>query len=476
MKTVKTYYPDETALRMISVEQAWHYSVVPLEVSDNILVFLCPMSGLGSGQKEELALLLGMGISEVPVEEQELGALLNRFYRRSGEKNTQAAGHIATEAFLDKLIAEAITMKVSDIHIEPFEQMGRIRMRIDGKLIERYTFNAHEYPPLINKIKIRANLDIAEKRLPQDGRVLYENDACRYDIRISIIPAIHGEKVVMRLLNKDSDNISIASLGFSEHQLHDYLEALRKTNGIILINGPTGSGKTTTLYATLKVLNTGETNILTIEDPVEYTLEGVNQVQVKESIGLTFASALRTFLRQDPDIIMLGEIRDRETAEMAIRAALTGHLVLSTIHTNSAWGAINRLTDMGIPAFLIAGTLNASVAQRLVRLLCPHCRKKIPFDSLVIPEGYSMPEIPQYQYISVGCNKCFNTGYSGRKAVFEVIPIDNETALEIKKLNTDIRPLLALRKIRTMSDQAFEMATEGVTSFEEIYPLLMISR
>ena len=222
-------------------------------------------------------------------------------------------------------------------------------------------------------------------------------------------------------MNNDATDINIEQLGFSEKELNDYLEGIKKPHGIILISGPTGSGKTTSLYATLKILNKEKSNVVTIEDPIEYTLEGINQVQLKESIGLTFTSALRSFLRQDPDVIMLGEIRDGETAKMAIRAALTGHLVLSTIHTNSAWGTISRLTDMGVPPFLLASTLNTTVAQRLLRTLCPSCKEEKAFDDALYPKTYKAPKKVERHYTAIGCPECHYTGYKGRKAIYEVV-------------------------------------------------------
>jgi general secretion pathway protein E/type IV pilus assembly protein PilB len=289
---------------------------------------------------------------------------------------------------------------------------------------------------------------------------------------VSVLPTLHGEKVVMRLLNNNAGNIALDTLGFSDFDMDNYLQGVKRPNGILLISGPTGSGKTTTLYATLKLLNKETRNILTIEDPIEYTLEGINQVQLKESIGLTFSSALRTFLRQDPDVIMVGEIRDTETANMAIRAALTGHLVLSTIHTNSAWGTVSRLMDMGIPAFLVANTLNTTVAQRLVRLLCPSCKKEEDFEDNQYPKQYRPPLAVKKQFVACGCEECYFTGYKGRKAVYEVIPVDQELAVEIKNANLYIDPLLKDRGIKTISENAFELFATGQTSLEEIYPLL----
>jgi len=316
-------------------------------------------------------------------------------------------------------------------------------------------------------------MDISEKRLPQDGRIIFEDETHSFDIRASVLPTLYGEKIVLRLLNKDTTDLKLESLGFTQKQYGDYVSGIYKSNGIVLISGPTGSGKTTTLYATLKVLNKEGINILTIEDPIEYTLSGINQVQLKESIGLTFSSALRTFLRQDPDIIMLGEIRDAETAQMAIRAALTGHLVLSTIHTNSAWGTIGRLIDMGIPPFLITATLNLSVAQRLVRLLCPACKHLVPFST----EDYSLLNLdfqnPEHHYVAKGCEKCYYTGYSGRKAIYEVIPIDQELHDSVKHNNLNISSILEKKEISLLSKQAWDLFTSGCTTFEEIAPILL---
>ena len=250
--------------------------------------------------------------------------------------------------------------------------------------------------------------------------------------------------------------------------------AIERPHGLILITGPTGSGKTTTLYATLKLLNLVNTNILTVEDPIEYTLEGINQVQLKENIGLDFATTLRTFLRQDPDIIMVGEIRDVATANMAVRAALTGHLVLSTIHTNSSWATISRLVDMGVPPFLIAGTLNCSVAQRLMRKLCTYCRKEEAIDKLIFPTGFDIPATLETHFTAVGCNNCFHTGYSGRKAIYEILPINKELTEYIKNGTTTIDHYLLENNIATLKTNALQMIMNGETSVEEVFSLLMI--
>src|SRR5690606_22422912 len=294
----------------------------------------------------------------------------------------------------------------------------------------------------------------------------------KFDIRVSILPTLHGEKVVLRLLNNDATNISLEGLGLGERDLSNYLEGVQRPSGMVLISGPTGSGKTTTLYATLKLLNKETRNIVTIEDPIEYTLEGINQVQLKEHIGLTFATALRTFLRQDPDVIMVGEIRDVDTASMAIRASLTGHLVLSTIHTNSAWGTVSRLIDMGVPSFLLANTLNATVAQRLLRTLCPKCKNKEPFVVRSYPIKFEPYHNGAEHYVTKGRDECYHTVYKGRKAVYEIIPIDTGLSDNIKSNSIDNSSELKERNIKTLAENAFALFASGETTIEEIYPLL----
>jgi type IV pilus assembly protein PilB len=453
--------------QLISADLAWHYRILPKEALDNTYSFYMDKEGDVSIVEEELEALLGVSVQLVLVSKEVIQRSLGRYYRQANEleqKNT----FDAKIDFVDRLIQEANNLGSSDIHIEIFDDSARVRMRIDGVLIQRYLVEKTDYPELVNKIKIRSNLDISEKRLPQDGRIQYTD----FDIRVSILPTLHGEKIVLRILGKDASALSIDKIGFSENEKRFYLEGIKKPNGIILISGPTGSGKTTTLYATLKMLNDAKRNIVTVEDPIEYTLEGVNQVQLKESIGLTFASALRSFLRQDPDVIMLGEIRDAETAQMAIRAALTGHLVLSTIHTNSAWGTISRLIDMGVPSFLLANTINASVAQRLVRKLCISCKKEAALDPKDWPLGIPLVMIPDTHMVPIGCDHCHYSGYKGRIALYEVIPMDQELAMAIKNNESDITILLDDRAIKTLATRALEVLREGQTSLEEVYALL----
>ena len=461
-------------LQLLTPEQAWHYRIIPKSHSEDSLIFYADEHHLTENNvADELEMLFGKTIL---LEKKDSGVIqqsLSRHYRKQQNDNrSKNLEYKGEENFLSNLISEAKNLKSSDIHIEVYEERCRIRIRIDGMMVERYVLKKTEYPSLINKIKILSNLDIAEKRLPQDGRIFFTSSTGRIDIRVSILPTLHGEKVVMRLLSNDATNIDINHLGFSQFDLDNFLEGVKRPNGILLISGPTGSGKTTTLYATLKLLNKETRNILTIEDPIEYTLEGINQVQLKESIGLSFGSALRTFLRQDPDVIMVGEIRDPETASMAIRAALTGHLVLSTIHTNSAWGTISRLADMGVPPFLVASTLNTSAAQRLIRKLCPACKEKHPFNPSLYPRQFKPFREVREHFIAKGCDECFFTGYKGRKAVYEVIPIDAELADKIKNGIFDVSDEFKSRGIKTLAENSFELFEAGETSLEEIYSLL----
>ena len=463
------------ASKTLTTDQAWHFRIIPKGVERNELSFFIDNSADAKIALEELEILLGKRIVLDPVESEVIQKNLDRYYKKDQHdqrvKSLSYSGN--SEDFLSNLITEAKNLGSSDIHIECYEERSRVRIRIDGMMVERYVLQKSEYPSLINKIKIMSNLDIAERRLPQDGRIFFTTKSGnKFDIRVSILPTLHGEKIVLRILSNDATNIDINKLGFSAFDLDNFLEGVKRPNGILLISGPTGSGKTTTLYATLKLLNKETRNVLTIEDPIEYTLEGINQVQLKESIGFTFGSALRTFLRQDPDVIMVGEIRDPDTASMAIRAALTGHLVLSTIHTNSAWGTISRLTDMGVPSFLLANTLNTTAAQRLIRLLCPFCKTLETFDESLYPKQFKPYRKVNQQYVAKGCDSCFHTGYKGRKAVYEVIPIDADLSDKIKNGIFDISSNLKERGIKTLAENSFELFERGETSLDEIYPLL----
>ena len=465
---------DVRALQLLHADQAWHYRVVPWCTEEEVLVVGIDEQAEDQEQiKEELELLLGLPVALKQVSSDMLEKSLAKHYRRPASAGLGSPdlplGNSQGE--LLELLQEAKLYGSSDVHIEPFEHFARVRFRIDGKLIEKFRLGKEDYPGLINQLKIRSKLDIAEKRLPQDGRIFLDTSNWKLDVRVSTLPTLHGEKIVLRLLADHKQQIELTELGFQEAELRRYLEGVQRPNGLILISGPTGSGKTTTLYGTLQLLNQPDRNILTIEDPIEYTLEGINQVQLKESIGLHFASALRTFLRQDPDIIMVGEIRDLETAQMAVRASMTGHLVLSTIHTNSAWGIVSRLMEMGVPPFLLADTLSTVVAQRLVRRLCAACKHRLDWQLIDWPDSVPADVRPDHCYIPQGCEQCFFTGYSGRIAVYEVIRIDADLAQCIKKEDLDTGALLRQAGVRSLALNGMSLLRQGETSWEEIAPI-----
>ncbi len=458
-------------LQLLSAAEARQYRLLPYGV-ENSLLLCCGEAGRDyGGILPELEVLTGKKLKIEGIEAERLQKLLGQYYRSGANSPGGSSARISASGgnFLQELIGEAFSAYASDIHFEPYEERCRVRLRIDGKLIERYVIERSNYASLVNQVKILAGLDISEKRLPQDGRIFFQRGETKFDLRVSTLPTLYGEKVVLRLLTRHVELLELANLGFSERQRADYLEAIGRPHGLILITGPTGSGKSTTLYATLRKLNREQANLLTIEDPVEYTLEGVNQVQLKEEIGLGFTAALRTFLRQDPDIIMLGEIRDAETAQMAIRSALTGHLIFSTIHTNSAWGSVARLTDMGVPAYLLSNTLVMCIAQRLVRTLCPECKKKA---SLSEAERRLSGGGPHEAWAPVGCEKCYYTGYRGRQALYEAIPVDGELVDAIRTGRGDVSEHLKKQGIATLREAAMELLKAGKTSLEEIVPML----
>lgn len=398
--------------------------------------------------------------------------------RNGGELDLIASGIPTAEDLLDSaddapairlingILADAVRQGVSDIHVEPYEGALIVRMRIDGVLRETLRMPPHVAPVLVSRIKVMARLDIAERRVPQDGRIGMTLGGKTLDVRVSTLPSRVGERVVLRILDKDNAGIGLDQLGMND-AVHSLLrDALGEPNGIVLVTGPTGSGKTTTLYAGLRLLNDGTRNILTVEDPVEYAVDGVGQTQVNPKVGLTFAAGLRAILRQDPDIVMVGEIRDRETAEIAVQASLTGHLVLSTVHTNDAAGAITRLRDMRIEPFLLASTLRAVLAQRLVRRLCRECRKAEVADASTQSALGLKPGTAIYE--PVGCPACNGTGFKGRVGVFEAIRIDDT----VRKLIHDGGDEAAIarhafRKGEDLAAAAKALVIEGLTTPEE---------
>lgn len=395
----------------------------------------------------------------------------------SAVAETQDIMDMANEApiirLVNTIIHQAVDGRASDIHIEPYEKDLIVRYRIDGILYQILTPPKKFQGAIISRIKIMANLNIAENRLPQDGRIQVKIGGKDIDIRVSIFPTYYGERVVLRLLNKTDMSFDLTSIGFSDEILKKFNALINKTNGIILVTGPTGSGKTTTLYSVLSVLNKTEVNTLTVEDPIEYQLQGVGQMQVKPKIDLTFANGLRSILRQDPDIVMVGEIRDLETAEIAVQAALTGHRVFSTIHTNDAASSITRLIDMGIEPYLISSSVNAFLAQRLVRTICPHCKESYkPSQKMLNELGIKASQLKNGKlYRGKGCSKCINTGYMGRTGIYELLPVDSD----IRKMIMDHSDASTIKEkavslgMTTLLKDGIEKVIAGITTPEEVF-------
>ena len=399
------------------------------------------------------------------------------FTETAVEQAAAAAAEEASDSPVVKLcnliITEAVQLRASDIHIEPFEDRIRIRYRIDGRLVERDNPPRRLLGAILSRIKILSKLDIAERRRPQDGRIKLTADGKDYDLRVSVLPTNHGQSVVMRVLDKDNIKVGIRQLGLSEQDFRFFKNLIRRPNGIILVTGPTGSGKTTTLYASLNELNRPDTKIITAEDPVEYYLAGINQVEIKHQIGLDFARVIRAMLRQAPNVILVGEMRDTETAQMGIQASLTGHLVFSTLHTNDAPGAITRMIDMGVPAYLVASSVVAVLAQRLVRVVCPKCKQPHqPLDSQIQEAGITPEQLKTATFMKGrGCVNCTKSGYKGRLGIFELMVMNNK----IRELafqgaaTTDIRRAAVATGMTVMFEDGVQKALRGVTTLDEVF-------
>ncbi|SMF12021.1 general secretion pathway protein E [Alteromonadaceae bacterium Bs31] len=375
---------------------------------------------------------------------------------------------------INAVLSQAVQEKASDIHVEPYEDRVSIRFRVDGILSEKLSPKPELAPILVSRLKVMARLDIAEKRIPQDGRITVKLAGHAVDIRVSTIPSAHGERVVLRLLDQAAGQLSIKQLSMPEKAYEGFERALYKPHGIILVTGPTGSGKTTSLYAGLSHLNTRARNILTVEDPIEYLLPGIGQTQVNTKVDMTFARGLRAILRQDPDVVMIGEIRDQETASIAVQASLTGHLVLSTLHTNTALGAVTRLQDMGVEPFLLSSSLEALMAQRLIRKLCEHCKEEMLSTEseavrLGVPEGSQI-------FQAKGCVHCHHTGYRGRAGLYEFIPIDDQLRQLIHEGAGEQVMVAHARKFSNSIDQSgMEKVLKGETSVDEVLRVTAVS-
>ena len=397
-------------------------------------------------------------------------------YRAEDEENVDHLRDMASEGpvirLVNLIITRAIELRASDIHFEPFEDQFRVRYRIDGVLHDVESPPKRLQSAVVSRVKIMAKLNIAERRLPQDGRIMLRVKGKEIDFRVSSIPTIHGESIVLRILDKSSISFDIGTLGFPEDTMGGFTELIQRPHGIILVTGPTGSGKTTTLYCALEKINSPDKKIITVEDPVEYQLKGINQIQVKPAIGLTFANSLRSIVRQDPDVILIGEIRDAETAEIAIHSALTGHLVLTTLHTNDAPSAITRLIDMGIEDYLLSSTIIGILAQRLVRVACPFCQEPyLPSPAILREMKLSSTDLAGHRISeSKGCEKCSNTGYWGRQGIFEFLRITDDVQRLIlgKKDSNIIKEAARKNGLRTLREDGWLKVKQGITTISEV--------
>jgi general secretion pathway protein E/type IV pilus assembly protein PilB len=433
---------------------------------------LKPVLATSEAIQREIKKRLGVGADTIGTLDEEKGLQVLDENAENNNLDEGAEDEASIIRFVNQVFKDAIELRASDIHLEPFEDEFRIRYRIDGELqevpvpaqLKRFQ------PAIVSRVKILSHLNIAEKRLPQDGRIKIRLDDAEVDIRVSVIPMLHGEAVVMRLLRQNSKLRGLDDIGMDRRESDCFRNVLQLPHGIILVTGPTGSGKTSTLYTALNEINDAVRKIITIEDPVEYQLKGVNQIQVNEKSGLTFARGLRSILRHDPDVVLIGEIRDAETAQIAVQASLTGHLVFSTLHTNDAPGAVTRLVDMGVEPYLVASSLEAVLAQRLVRVLCTHCKR--PDDSPTAQTLKVKLGIPAATtiYKSIGCRECRNTGFFGRHAIFEWMDTDQEIRqLVLQSASTDqIRAAARKQGMKSLAEDGWRLVRQGITTVEEV--------
>ncbi len=481
------FQPDLAAVNLISPQAAKRFDAVPIgfDESGTLIVAMADPSNVLA--LDDLKLMTGHEVRPAVASSEDIGGLIARMSRldeavasaMEGEDDEdlapvteirESAEDAPVIKLVNSIIGQAVEEGVSDIHLEPDGRNMRVRFRVDGLLSETTTIPRRMVAGVVSRIKIMGDLDIAEKRIPQDGRVGLTVEKRPVDVRIVSMPSVHGEGIVMRLLDKGQKMLDLDTLGMDGDGRARFEGAFHKSHGAVLVTGPTGSGKSTTLYAALTAVNSVDKNIITIEDPVEYQLAGVNQMQVNMKSGLTFARGLRSMLRADPDIIMVGEIRDAETARIAVESALTGHLVLSTLHTNDAPSAISRLTEMGIEPFLSASALDCIVAQRLVRTLCGHCRRPTTLSSSAL-EAAGLPAQRDVQaYEPVGCSRCNNSGYKGRRGVYEVMRVSDEIRLlTVERASADAIRAVAVREgMRQLRDDAFDRVRQGVTSIAEM--------
>ncbi len=472
-------------LRVVPEQLLRKHRMIPVKKEGNRL-FVAMVDTCNVMAMDDLRLLTGYDIEPVKATDKEIDALIEKHFglpeveealkeleKETEEETVKIEENIVDDApvikLVNSLLMRAIEEDASDIHIEPFENHVLVRFRVDGVLHHVMKMPRRMSHAVVSRVKVMASLDIAERRLPQDGRIPLKLLHYDMDLRVSTVPTIFGEKVVIRLLNKENiKNLTLDQLGFSDYNLKYFMNFLKSSYGMVLVTGPTGSGKTTTLYTALKSLNSVEKNIITVEDPVEYVLEGVNQIQVNVKTGATFGTYLRSILRQDPDVIMIGEIRDLETAEIAVRSATTGHLVLSTLHTNDAPGALTRLVDMGVEPFMVASSALGVVAQRLVRRICPNCREPYVPDEAEL--AFAGVESPDGFFVGKGCEQCNQTGYRGRIAIHEVLAVKPALQKLILKRAwvEELRQAALLEGMVPLKEDGISKALQGITTIKEI--------
>ncbi len=488
------YQVDGAAAALVPADYARQEAVLPLRrTGDELLVAVPVRQAANIELRDDLTRLTRCRITLAVAKRSEILAKVGQVYRAEEELHdltsdlsanaegapedladlTEVADEAPVVRFVNLLIHQAISDRASDIHIEPTERELRVRYRIDGVLVDAHRAPKNIHGGVVSRLKIMAEMNIAERRVPQDGRLSLTHQGRRIDLRVASLPTVWGEKVVARILDNSTTRLGLADLGFSDANLERYRSSFTKPYGMILATGPTGSGKSTTLYATLNQLNRPEINVITVEDPVEYRLPGINQVQVNQKAGLTFAGALRSILRSDPDIVLIGEIRDHETAQIAVEAALTGHLVLSTLHTNDAPSAVTRLVEMGIEPFLVGSALDAVLAQRLCRVLCTHCKEAYqPEAEDLRRAGFPAPSdgAELILHRPVGCARCTHTGYRGRMALHEVMTVSEDVArLAVARAATDeIARTAHDRGMVGLRDDGWAKVTRGLTSIEEV--------
>jgi len=487
---------DKASVDLLPGDVATKFAAVPIRKVGRTLT-LAMADPLNLYAIDDIKFIVGLEVQPVVAAESAIKKTIDRFYGTTNALNDimkdmqngegievveddqddldtlDGAEDAPVIKYVNSLLAEAVTRRASDIHIEPFEKTIRVRLRQDGALYELPSPPLRMRAPITSRLKLMAELDIAEKRIPQDGRIKIRVQNRMIDLRVSTLPVIYGEKIVLRILDQSNLNVNLETFGFQPESLSRFLKAVQSPYGMVLVTGPTGSGKTTTLYSALSRINKPDVNIMTAEDPVEYNLGGINQVNVNEDIGLTFAAALRAFLRQDPNIVMVGEIRDLETAAIAVKAALTGHLVLSTLHTNDAPSSIDRMVDMGVAPFLVASSVNCIVAQRLLRRVCKHCRQPLEVhDELLAELQVERDRLAEdtVLYTAPGCEYCHSTGYSGRTGVYEVFHLSSRLRkMVLDRASTDELKAQAMQEgMLSLRQDAIRKMLLGDTTPEEV--------